>query len=179
MSYNSEKYLSFTINNILSQSLKNIEILCIDDGSSDGSLQILQKYEKLDNRLKIIRQNHKGSGIARNEGLKISKGRYISFIDSDDLLPNNTTLSDMYNKAIKQQVAIIGGGLKYFTQENETIEVNKYLDHLFYKEGLMKYSDYQYDFYYQRFLYNRQFLRKKKIFFPDYLKYQDPPFFIT
>ena len=176
--YNSKKYLSLTINNVLKQTLKNIEIICIDDGSSDGSIKILKKYKKIDNRLKIIHQSNKGSGIARNEGIKISKGKYISFIDSDDLYPSNKTLSIMYNKAIEQNATIIGGGFKGFVSENEAIRIKENITHFFLNEGLMNYSNYQYEYFYQRFLYNRAFIKEKKIFFPNYLRYQDPPFFI-
>ena len=176
--YNSEKYLSLSLNNVLSQSLENIEILCIDDGSSDSSLQILKKYVKKDKRLKIIHQNNEGAGMARNEGIKISKGKYLSFLDSDDLYPNNLTLSIMYDKAIKNKAIIIGGGLRYFTEENETIYLFENKNISFEYEGTIKFIDYQYDLFYQRFIYNKNFLKKNKIFFPNYLRYEDPPFFI-
>ena len=176
--YNKEQSLSLSLKNVLSQSLKNIEIICIDDGSLDGSLQILKYYEKLDNRLKIIHQNNKGAGMARNEGIKISKGKYLSFLDSDDLYPNNLTLSIMYDKAIKNKAIIIGGGLRYFTEENETIYLFENKNISFEYEGTIKFIDYQYDLFYQRFIYNKNFLKKNKLFFPNYLRYQDPPFFI-
>ena len=176
--YNKEQSLSLSLKKVLSQSLKNIEIICIDDGSLDGSLQILKNYEKLDNRLKIIHQNNKGAGMARNEGIKISKGKYLSFLDSDDLYPNNLTLSIMYNKAIKNKAIILGGGLRYFTEENETIYLFENKNISFEYEGTIKFIDYQYDLFYQRFIYNKNFLKKHKLFFPNYLRYQDPPFFI-
>ena len=176
--YNSEKFLSLSLNNILSQSLKNIEIICIDDGSSDGSLKILKNYKKVDNRLKIIHQNNKGAGLARNEGIKISTGKFISFIDPDDLYPNNLTLNIMYNKAIKNKAIIIGGGLRYFIEENEKINLLENQNLTFKNEGTIKFHDYQYDFFYQRFMYNKKFLKKNKLFFPNYLRYEDPPFFI-
>lgn len=176
--YNKEQSLSLSLKKVLSQSLKNIEIICIDDGSLDGSLKILKNYEKLDNRLKIIHQNNKGAGMARNEGIKISKGKYLSFLDSDDLYPNNLTLSIMYNKAIKNKAIILGGGLRYFTEENETIYLFENKNISFEYEGTIKFIDYQYDLFYQRFIYNKNFLKKHKLFFPNYLRYQDPPFFI-
>ena len=176
--YNSEKFLSLSLNNVLSQSLENIEILCIDDGSSDNSLQILKNYEKIDKRLKIIHQNNGGAGKARNTGIKISRGKFISFFDSDDLYPSNLTLSLMYNKAIKNNAIIIGGGLRYFTEENGTIYLFNNKEILFEFEGTINFIDYQYDLFYQRFIYNTNFLKKNKLFFPNYLRYEDPPFFI-
>ena len=87
--YNSEKYLPFCLKSIIDQSLKNIEIICIDDGSRDESINIIKNFIKIDNRIILISQNNKGSGIARNIGIKRSKGKYLAFMDSDDLYPNN------------------------------------------------------------------------------------------
>ena len=101
--YNREACLHFCLNSVINQSLKNIEIICIDDGSEDNSLKILKKYKKSDNRLIIIHQNNQGPAKARNIGIKISKGKFISFMDSDDLFPNNYTLELMFNKKLKKQ----------------------------------------------------------------------------
>ena len=84
--YNSEKYLNECINSIINQSLKEIEIICINDGSYDNSLNILNYYKKIDNRIIIINQKNKGVNSARNSGLKIAKGEFILFFDSDDQL---------------------------------------------------------------------------------------------
>ena len=108
----------------------------------------------------------------------MSKGKFISFIDPDDLYPNNLTLSIMYNKAIKNRAIIIGGGLGYFTEEKEKIHLFENKNLTFKNEGTIKYIDYQYDFFYQRFMYNKNFLKKNKLYFPNYLRYEDPPFFI-
>lgn len=84
--YNSEKYLEKTISSVLEQSLKELELICIDDGSDDGSLQILQQYAEKDNRVKIIRQPNRGQGTARNKGIEAAAGSYLTFIDSDDFI---------------------------------------------------------------------------------------------
>ena len=175
--FNSDKYLSSCLNSVINQTLKNIEIICIDDGSKDESINIINNYSILDKRIIFISQKNKGSGISRNKGIKISKGKYISFIDSDDLYPNNNTLQLMYKKAIRNKAYICGGGLRYLQEKSNRIILSK-PKFSFKKEGFINYYNYQFHFGYYRFIYNKNFLKKNKIFFPDYLRYQDPPFFI-
>ena len=176
--YNSEKYLPLCLNSVISQTLFNIEIICINDGSKDNSSQILNEYKNKDNRIKIIEQKNQGSGIARNNGIKISKGKFITFMDSDDLYPNKFILEFIFKKAIENKVIICGGGIRSFVGNNTKIRLLSILNISFYNNSLLNYSNYQYDFFYQRFIYNKNFIKRNKLFFPNYLRYQDPPFFI-
>lgn len=82
--YNVEKYINRCLESILKQSYKNIEVLLINDGSQDNSAKICEDIAALDSRIKVIHQDNKGVSSARNKGLDISKGEYITFIDSDD-----------------------------------------------------------------------------------------------
>ena len=83
--YNAEKYLSNCLDSLISQTYKNIEIICIDDCSKDSSAKILNKYASSDNRIKILTlAKNSGQANARNEGLKIASGEYITMLDSDD-----------------------------------------------------------------------------------------------
>ena len=82
--YNVEKYLRECIDSILNQTLRDLELICVDDGSTDGSLEILHEYEKADSRVKVLTQHNMGAGAARNKGLAIATGEYLSFLDSDD-----------------------------------------------------------------------------------------------
>ncbi|GAB6055906.1 hypothetical protein JCM15415_12220 [Methanobacterium movens] len=82
--YNVEQYLSQCLDSLINQTLRDIEIICVDDGSTDNSLKILKEYFIKDNRIRIINQKNLGPGAARNIGLSQAKGKYISFIDSDD-----------------------------------------------------------------------------------------------
>lgn len=82
--YNSEKYLREALDSILGQSLKEIEVICVDDGSTDNSPRILGEYKSADARLKIISCSNSGAGLARNAGLKQAQGDYVLFLDSDD-----------------------------------------------------------------------------------------------
>ena len=82
--YNTEKYIDKCLQSLLQQSFQDFEIICIDDGSQDNSLNILKKFSTFDNRITVITQQLKGAGAARNIGLSLAKGKYISFLDSDD-----------------------------------------------------------------------------------------------
>ena len=79
--YNVEKYLEECLESIIDQSLRDIEIVCVNDGSTDGSLSILEEYAKLDDRIKIISQENQGLAAARNTGLDNISGDYVYFID--------------------------------------------------------------------------------------------------
>ncbi|WP_304354613.1 glycosyltransferase family 2 protein [Brachyspira innocens] len=88
--YNVENYLRQCLDSIINQTLKDIEIICVDDCSPDNSIEILEEYKNKDNRISIIRHsNNQGLGPARNTGLKHANGEYISFIDSDDYIDKN------------------------------------------------------------------------------------------
>lgn len=82
--YNVQSYLRECMESILNQTLKEIELICVDDGSTDGSLEILREYEKKDQRVKVLTQQNKGAGAARNKGLAVAQGEFLSLLDSDD-----------------------------------------------------------------------------------------------
>lgn len=84
--YNVEKYIEECLISVLNQTLKEIEIICIDDGSTDDTLRILNNLKEEDSRICIISQENKGLSSARNQGILKSKGQYIFYLDSDDKL---------------------------------------------------------------------------------------------
>lgn len=88
--YNLEKYLKQCLESVVSQTLKDIEILCVNDGSTDSSLEILEEYASRDTRIRIINQENHGAGNARNTGLNIAAGEYLYFLDGDDYIENKT-----------------------------------------------------------------------------------------
>lgn len=88
--YNTEKYISDCLNSLVSQTEKNIEILAVDDGSTDNSLKILQQYAALHSNIKVFSQKNAGPGVARNLALRKAKGKYIMFCDSDDMYKPTT-----------------------------------------------------------------------------------------
>lgn len=83
--YNTRKYLHRTLNSLVTQTLKDIEIICVNDGSTDGSLNVLEAYAKKDPRFIVLSQENKGASAARNLGLSMAKGEYLSILDSDDI----------------------------------------------------------------------------------------------
>lgn len=87
--YNVEKYLDKCIQSVLSQTYKNMEIILVDDGSSDNSPKICDKYASMDERVKVIHKQNGGMSDARNAGLEIALGKYIEFVDSDDYMAEN------------------------------------------------------------------------------------------
>ena len=78
--YNGEEFLSQCLDSILAQTLQDIEILCVNDGSTDNSLKILKGYAKKDKRIQIINQKNQGLSVSRNNAMKIAKGEYLSFV---------------------------------------------------------------------------------------------------
>jgi glycosyltransferase involved in cell wall biosynthesis len=98
--YNSEKYLETCLNSLEKQTLDSIEFIVIDDGSTDKSYEIMQKYAKKDKRFKIYSKENEGVGKTRNLGIKLAKGEYIGFVDSDDYVSNDY-FGELYNVAKK------------------------------------------------------------------------------
>ena len=94
--YNCEDYLKDSVESILNQSLSDLELVCVDDGSSDNSLEILKEYENQDSRVKVFALNHLGGGDARNFALNQVCGEYLYFIDADDVLSINA-FEDFYS----------------------------------------------------------------------------------
>lgn len=87
--YNSSKYLSECLDSILGQTFTDIEVICIDDGSTDNSLSILNNYAQMDSRVLVLKQENKGGGGARNLGITKARGKYVLFLDSDDFFDRN------------------------------------------------------------------------------------------
>lgn len=103
--YNAELYLEQCIESVLNQTLRDIELLLIDDGSTDNSFLICEKYKKRDNRIQLYTNKNVGQGLERNFGIKKSTGEYIAFLDSDDQYKENM-LEKLYQRAIETNADI-------------------------------------------------------------------------
>ncbi|DAA94939.1 TPA: hypothetical protein CPT92_04880 [Candidatus Gastranaerophilales bacterium HUM_13] len=104
--YNQEKYLAKALTSLQNQTLKEAEFICVNDGSKDNSLTILNDYAAKDSRVKIINQKNQGAGCARNNGLKAAKGEYIAFLDPDDWFEPDA-LETLYNKSKRQNCDMV------------------------------------------------------------------------
>lgn len=177
--YNLSEYLIESMDSVLSQSLQELEIICVDDGSTDVSLPLLFTYFVDDFRVRIIPIENSGSGVARNIALNEARGEYVVFLDGDDWYPAYDCLEKLYKAAEANHVNICGGSLcswvngRLSTSYGENLKGN-----LFYEDELIEYKDYQFDYSYQRFCFKTNFLRENDIYFPNYRRYQDPPFFV-
>lgn len=175
-----ESHLSQCLDSILYQTLKDIEIICIDDGSTDHSLDILYVYQSKYNNICVISQSNQGSGPARNNGIEHSNGQYIGFMDPDDWYPTEDILELLYEAAITNKALICGGSLSRFDGKNIFTCLSKNeTDMFFTQDGFVRYSDYQYIFGFWRFIYQRGLIISNKIQFPSYKRGQDPLFFVT
>lgn len=103
--YNIEKYLRKCLDSIVNQTFKDFEVICVNDGSKDSSLEILNEYAQKDIRFKVISQENGGSGSARNNGLSRAQGKYVQFLDGDDYFESEM-LEKLYNLAENRQADI-------------------------------------------------------------------------
>lgn len=177
--FNMQDYLKICLDSVLQQSLEQIEIICIDDGSTDNSGEMLDEYQKQDSRVKVIHQKNMGVGVSRNRGIIEAIGEFIAFMDPDDYYPDKDVLKDLYNAAVKHGVFIAGGS---FCEDHDGKIVYNYpaalQDYIFKENRIMDYQEHQFDFGYIRFIYSKNFLVENNIFFPNYIRFQDPPFFV-
>lgn len=104
--FNGEKYLRACVDSLINQSLRNIELIFVDDGSTDNSVAILKNYAEKDNRIRILQQVNKGAGPARNNGMKHASGEYIIFLDCDDVFEFKM-LEKMYFACIKDDLDVV------------------------------------------------------------------------
>lgn len=119
--YNARQYLEKCLDSVINQTLKDIEIILIDDGSTDSSLKICQEYAQKDNRITILAQKNQGAGAARNKGLKLAHGQYLSFLDADDIFDSNM-LELMYKTAESQKTDIVICDVFHFNNKTNKIE---------------------------------------------------------
>ena len=123
--YNSERYLERCISSLLNQTLKDIEIILVDDSSTDSSLEICQKTAEEDFRIKVIHKANEGAGMARNAALKVATGEYIGFADSDDYVEPDM-FETLYKKAEQYNSDLVMSGVLFvdgnmFSEEGECI----------------------------------------------------------
>ena len=180
--YNSSSFLNKSIESVQNQTLNDIEIICVDDGSTDDSLDILNELNDKYGNIKIICQENSGPGIARNNGIKNAQGEYIAFLDSDDIFLDDDALEKMYRLGKSKDSDLICANLKRINQD---YTIDTHYDFLnsrfmyFYKEDILKSEDYGIPFAFYRNLFKRSFLEKNGIDFPDLRFGEDPVFMVN
>ncbi len=175
--YNVEHYIIECLDSVCSQTLKDIEVICVDDCSTDGTIKKIEEYQKKENRIILIKSNNKSyAAESRNKGINIAKGEFVAFMDSDDFYPDTKVLADLYETAKRENVQICGGGLAYF-KRNKIVKAETFYS--FNKDRKVQYIDYQHDYGFTRFIYNRLFLISNNIKFPNYIVQEDPVFFVN
>ena len=183
--YNVEEYLRQCLDSLANQTFEDFEVICVNDGSDDSSLSILEEYAPEDERFKIISQENKGLSGARNTGMNYIKGKYTIFVDSDDWLELNA-LEELYNKITDLDSDILMYKFRFFNQDSEqysesvftNLEVigasleNKNFNYRDVSDILFKISHAPFNK-----LYKTSFLREAGIKFPENLNYEDLYFF--
>lgn len=171
-----EKHLGECLDSIFCQTLKNVEVICVNDGSTDASLDILDKYKKYES-LVVLTQKNAGSGNARNVGIRYAKGDYLMFVDPDDCLAANDVVETLYTAAVKNKVQVCGGSIvknkdgklvKEFPDKRKENKVEI--------EGKVSFRQYQYPYGHQRYIIKHDLLTENNIFYPEYRRGQDVPF---
>jgi glycosyltransferase involved in cell wall biosynthesis len=167
--FNAESTIERCINSIINQTYKDYEIIAVNDGSKDNSLKLLKKYKKLlKEKLIIINQKNQGVALARNNGIRTAKGKYLAFIDNDDYIDNNY-LEKYINEINNNDFDIIIGGYRRPTADNKIIESRYPKDNIWSKYSIVApWAK----------LYKRDFIVKNHIEFLNYGIGEDVYFYI-
>lgn len=183
--YNTAKYLDKCIQTLINQTLENIEIIFIDDGSEDNSVEILKNYAKKDKRIRILKQNHKRQGAARNYGLSIAQGEYIGFVDSDDWVKLDM-FEKLYYQAKETDSDIVMCSMNTFEDGTNKIIVNTYntldiFNQKFFENTFTPQDTLNFIFNisvspYNK-IYRKSLIDKNNIKFPENIYFEDNAFF--
>lgn len=171
--YNSEKYLNKCIDSLINQTEKNIEIILVNDGSTDNSEEIIKEYK--DKRIKYYKNKNQGIGKTRNFGIEQATGSYIMFVDSDDYIEKNAC-EKMYNKAVNENLDVVLCDFykEYDNGNIEEIHTNSFNNSSL-KENPNIITDYLCPW---AKIYDRKLIIDNNIKFVENLKYEDAPFVI-
>ncbi len=184
--YNAADYLKPAIDGVLNQTLTDIELICVDDGSTDGSLAILKEYQQSDERVRIVTENNAGPSIARNKGLARARGKYVIFLDADDFY-DYSLLEKLYDLAEAQTLDIAICKFDIYNNRKAKFEDNIRSDHgeIFNEIGVVSKSDYPDVIlscttgYVWNKLFRREFLMEKEILFDEELRVFEDTHFVV
>lgn len=184
--YNCEDYIEESIKSILNQSFKDIEVICVDDGSTDDSLNILKELSMQDTRLKVFTQENQGSSVARNNALEKASGDYIYFFDADDYIVDDC-LEKIYNNAINNDSDIVIFKYDQYKEGYFLKHSEQDIEKQFSKTDFTNFTFDCYDYRIRAFkgpfapwfkFYKKEFLDKYDFEFPPGLNHNDVPFHV-
>lgn len=180
--YNVEKYLQECMDSVVHQTLKDIEIICMDDGSTDRSGKIVDEYAQADSRVRVIHKENTGYGNSMNIGLENARGKYIAIVESDDFITSNI-LQDLYENAERENAEVVKSDFAFFSGEKgnyEIIPAQIYGDSTIYGKVLNETEEKLFKGHIAHWtcLYNKEFLEKNHIKFHETpgASYQDTGF---
>ena len=179
--YNMAAFMRECFDSLAAQTLTDFEAICVDDGSTDETPELIRGRMARDPRIKLISQKNLGVFAARNNAMKAAQGEYICFLDPDDWYPAADTLERMYRAAQENDADICGGGWsRHHPDGRVETTFEGFMEGLntFPRCGFLDYADYQFDLGYQRFLFRTRLIRDNRIEFPPYKRFQDPPFLV-
>ncbi len=173
--YNDESVLKQSIESVIKQSLKDIELICINDGSTDNSLNILNDFADKNDFIKVISQENQGSGKARNHGMDIAQGEYIGFLDADDYFIDDDALERLYEVANLNDANMASGNILHDVDNPGEFIPFKHLEY-FTEDKVILPEEYGLPWSFYKSIFKKDFLLSNEIYFPDLLRGQDPVF---
>lgn len=175
--YNMEQYIENCLNSAVKQTLSPKEIICINDGSTDRSTEIVKQFQEVYPYISLFNQNRKGSGSARNLGIRQARGEFVAFLDADDFYMADDVLEILYNGAKNNDVDAAAGRFIGLKDGNYVRSGWMGIDETgFSEEQVVDYDQYQGVGGYQAYIFSKEMIIENDIFFPDYPRFQDPIF---
>ena len=185
--YNAYKYIRPALESVMEQTLRDIEIICVDDGSTDRTLDILKEYQSRDSRIRIVTENNAGPAAARNKGLARVRGEYVIFLDADDFF-NPELLEKLYDLAVRDRLDIAICRYDIYNSRKATFEPNIKSEHgnIFEPGKVVSKSEYPDEIlqcttgYVWNKMYRTAFLNEQNLAFnPDLRVFEDTFFVVT
>ena len=177
--YNAENFLEKSIESISKQTMDDLELICVDDGSTDDSLIVLNELKLKYPFLKVIEREHQGIGKTRNTGINHAEGEYIAFLDAYDIYVDENALEAMYNFAIENDANFVSANLSFIEQDYTIVNNPHYemKDYARFNEfSSIDPEDYGIPYAFYKGMFKADFLLSKNIYFPDFLCGEDPIF---
>lgn len=177
--YNGSEFLEKSIESVSKQTLEEIELICIDDGSTDNSLDLLRQLKEKYPFIKILTQENQGSGKARNYGMDEALGEYIAFLDADDIFVENDALARMYELGAAHEANMVCANLEELLPNGDLIYNSNYTDGNYFefkKYDRIQPSKYGVPWAFYKNIYKKSFLDENEIRFRDLIRGQDPVF---